>query len=33
VVLTPVLWWLLLRRAEEFVGVVMMVDPVLAGVE
>jgi hypothetical protein len=33
VVFIPVFWWLLLRRAEEFVGVVVVVDAVLAGVE
>jgi hypothetical protein len=33
VVLTPVFWRPLFRRTQEFVGVVLVVDAVLAGVE
>ena len=32
-VFVPVLWWLVVWWAEEFVGVVVVVDPVLAGVQ
>jgi hypothetical protein len=33
VVFTPVLWWPFFWRAEEFARMVVVVDPVLAGVE